>query len=156
MLDEFIAQSRILSKALVHNVLRREYINRSERSTWVSVAVNVVLSTAQIVVGVLAKSQGLIADGKHYPSDLVSDFVVLLANHASQKDADEDHAYGHHRYETSASLALGVILLTVGVGMLWSVAVKLKNPAAIAQVHVVALYVTLGRWWRRSYCSATC
>ena len=57
----------------------------ASRSTWVSVGVNVVLSTTQIVVGVLSKSQGLIADGKHCLADLVSDFVVLLANHASQK-----------------------------------------------------------------------
>ena len=86
----------------------------------------------------------LIADGKHCLSDLLSDFVVLLANRASQKDADEEHPYGHQRFETAASLALGAILLAVGVGMLWSAAVKLENPSAIAQVHVVALYVALG------------
>ena len=86
----------------------------------------------------------LIADGKHCLSDLLSDFVVLLANRASQKDADEEHPYGHQRFETAASLALGAILLAVGVGMLWLAAVKLENPSAIAQVHVVALYVALG------------
>ena len=75
---------------------------------------NVVLSAAQIVIGVLAKSQSLIADGKHCLSDLLSDFVVLLANRASQKDADEDHPYGHQRFETAASLALGAILLAAG------------------------------------------
>ncbi|WP_156860999.1 cation diffusion facilitator family transporter [Casimicrobium huifangae] len=116
----------------------------ASRSTWVSVVVNVLLSTAQIVVGVLSKSQGLIADGIHSLSDLVSDFVVLLASRHSQKDADEDHPYGHQRFETAASLALGVILLAVGAGMLWSAAVKLENPEAIPQVHVVALWVALG------------
>ena len=114
------------------------------RSTWVSVVVNVVLSMSQIVVGVLSKSQGLIADVKHCMSDLVADFAVLLVNRASQKDADEDHPYGHQRFETAASLTLGAILLAVGAGMLWSAAVKLKHPSAIAQVHVVALYVALG------------
>ena len=69
---------------------------------------------------------------------------MLLANRASQKDADEDHPYGHQRFETAASLALGAILLTVGAGMLWSAAVKLENPEAIAQVHAVTLYVALG------------
>jgi len=103
----------------------------------------VLLSTAQIVVGVLSKSQGLIADGIHSLADLVSDFVVLLANHASQKDADEDHPYGHHRYETGASMFLGAVLLAVGVGMLWSAAVKLQNPESIAQVHIIALWVAL-------------
>jgi divalent metal cation (Fe/Co/Zn/Cd) transporter len=59
---------------------------------------------------------------------LVADFVVLFANHHSKKDADEEHPYGHHRFETAASLVLGVLLLTVGVGMLWSAIVKLENP----------------------------
>jgi divalent metal cation (Fe/Co/Zn/Cd) transporter len=62
----------------------------ASRSTWVSVLVNLVLTSAQILAGVLTKSQGLIADGVHSLSDLVADFVVLLANHHSQKDADED------------------------------------------------------------------
>jgi len=55
------------------------------RSTWVSVAVNLVLTAVQIVVGILSKSQGLVADGIHSLSDLVADFVVLLANHHAKK-----------------------------------------------------------------------
>ena len=113
----------------------------ASRSTWVSVAVNVVLSSTQIVVGVLAKSQGLIADGIHSLSDLVADFVVLFAGHHSQKDADVDHPYGHHRFETAASLALGLILLAVGVGMLWSALQKLQSPDTIPTVHASALWV---------------
>ena len=70
----------------------------ASRSTWVSVVVNVLLSTAQIVVGVFSKSQALIADGIHSLSDLVSDFVVLFAGHHSKKDADGDHPYGHQRF----------------------------------------------------------
>lgn len=116
----------------------------ASRSTWVSVAVNLVLSVAQIAVGILAKSQALIADGLHTLSDLVADFVVLFANHHSQKDADEDHPYGHQRFETAASLVLGVLLLAVGVGMLWSAAAKLQDPASIATVHITALWVAAG------------
>jgi cation diffusion facilitator family transporter len=108
------------------------------------VAVNLVLSIAQIAVGVLAKSQALIADGIHTLSDLVADFVVLFANHHSQKDADEDHPYGHQRFETAASLVLGVLLLAVGLGMLWSAAAKLQDPASIATVHIMALWVAGG------------
>ena len=112
----------------------------ASRSTWVSVGVNLVLTVAQIAVGILAKSQGLIADGIHSLSDLVADFVVLFANHHSQKDADEDHPYGHQRFETAASLILGALLLAVGVGMLWSAALKLQSPETVQTVHVVALW----------------
>jgi cation diffusion facilitator family transporter len=114
------------------------------RSTWVSVAVNLVLTCSQIVVGVLAKSQGLIADGIHSLSDLVADFVVLFASHHSKKDADADHPYGHQRFETAASLALGALLLVVGLGMLWSAFQKLQDPASVQQVHIVALWVAAG------------
>ena len=116
----------------------------ASRSTWVSVVVNVLLSTTQIVVGLMAKSQGLIADGIHSLSDLVADFVVLFAGHHAKKDADEDHPYGHQRYETAASLALGLLLLAVGVGMVWSALTKLESPDTIATVHPMALWVALG------------
>ncbi len=111
------------------------------RSTWVSVIVNVLMSAAQITIGIFAKSQGLIADGIHSLSDLVADFVVLFASHHGQKQADAEHPYGHQRFETAASLALGLILLAVGVGMLWSAVQKLQSPASIPQVHVIALWV---------------
>ena len=114
------------------------------RSTWVSVAVNVLLSAIQITVGLFARSQSLIADGIHSLSDLVADFVVLFASHHSKKGADEDHPYGHQRFETAASLVLGLLLLGVGIGMLWSAAGKLEAPETIAEVHVVALWVAIG------------
>ena len=114
------------------------------RSTWVSVAVNLLLTFTQIGVGVLAKSQGLVADGIHSLSDLVADFVVLFAGHHSKKDADADHPYGHQRFETAASLVLGGLLLAVGVGMLWSAFRKLEEPDLVPQVHLVALWVAGG------------
>lgn len=113
----------------------------ASRSTWVSVAVNLALTATQIAAGVLSKSQGLVADGIHSLSDLVADFVVLIANHHSRKDADADHPYGHHRFETAASLALGALLLAVGLGMLGSAIVKLEQPEAVPKVHVAALWV---------------
>ncbi len=109
------------------------------RSTWVSVGVNLLLTATQITVGIIAKSQGLIADGIHSLSDLVADFVVLFAGHHSKKDADVDHPYGHHRFETAASLALGLLLLAVGIAMLWSAFKKLETPESVQQVHVMAL-----------------
>ena len=116
----------------------------ASRSTWVSVGVNLVLTITQIVVGVTAKSQALIADGIHSLSDLVADFVVLFASHHSKKDADEDHPYGHQRFETAASLALGLLLLAVGIGMLWSAFRKLEAPETVQTVHVMALWVAGG------------
>lgn len=121
-----------------------ERIAAATRSTWVSVAVNLLLTLLQIMAGLFSKSQGLIADGIHSLSDLVADFVVLLASQHSRKDADADHPYGHHRFETAASLVLGLLLLAVGLGMLWSAVHKLESPATVQPVHVLALWVAGG------------
>jgi len=110
-------------------------------STWVSAAVNILLSITQVLVGWFAHSQGLIADGVHSLSDLIADFVVLFASHHAQKGADEEHPYGHQRFETAASLALGVLLLGVGLGMVINALHKLQDPGSIAQVHTLALGV---------------
>jgi len=125
-----------------HSVSARAHA--ASRSTWVSVGVNLVLTIAQIAAGIFAKSQGLIADGVHSLSDLIADFVVLFANHHSQKEADEDHPYGHHRFETAASLVLGGLLLAVGVGMLWSAFKKLEAPESVPTVHILALWIAGG------------
>ena len=113
----------------------------AKRSTWVSVFVNILLSIAQITVGTFAKSQALVADGIHSLSDLVGDFIVLFASHHSQKDADQEHPYGHQRFETAASMVLGVLLIMVAVGMLWAAFEKLKNPHEIPTVHGAALWI---------------
>lgn len=115
-----------------------------KKSTLVSVAVNLTLTVGQVFTGLISGSQGLIADGIHSLTDLVADFVVLLANHHSSKDADEDHRYGHQRYETAASLFLGVSLLFVGMGMLWSAGQKIVSPTVVGQIQILALYVALG------------
>ncbi|MDE3010801.1 MAG: cation transporter [Pseudomonadota bacterium] len=115
----------------------------ASRSTWVSVMVNAGLSVGQIVAGALAHSQGLVSDGIHSLSDLVADFVVLFANRHSQKDPDDDHPYGHQRFETAASLALGILLLAVALGMISVAMQKLSDPAHIPRVHLLALWAAL-------------
>lgn len=120
-----------------------ERVQAARRSTWVSVVVNLVLTSVQVVVGLWAGSQALIADGVHSLSDLTSDFVVLLALRHSKKEADEHHPYGHQRYENAASLVLGALLLLVGVGMAWAAVCKLSDPKAIPPVSSIALWVAL-------------
>lgn len=109
------------------------------RSTWLSVWVNLVLASAQVVIGWFARSQALMADGLHSLSDLVADVVVLVAARHSQDDADDDHPYGHARFETAASLAIGLILLGTGLGMIWGAGLRLHDGASLGPVHPVAL-----------------
>ncbi|HWU02630.1 MAG TPA: cation diffusion facilitator family transporter [Novosphingobium sp.] len=118
-----------------------EKARAASRSTWVSVAVNTTLSILQVAVGLISGSSGLIADGIHSLSDLVADFLVLFVAAHSKSAADERHPYGHQRFENAASLALGLLLAGVGIGMLWSAAVRIEHHEAIPKVAIAALYV---------------
>lgn len=120
-----------------------ERAKAANQTTWVSVGVNLCLSIAQILIGLFSKSQGLVADGIHSLSDLIADFIVLFANHFSQKDADDNHPFGHYRFENAASLMLGLILLGVGIGMSISAIHKIMHHEDIPQVHSIAIYVAM-------------
>ncbi|MGF6939299.1 cation diffusion facilitator family transporter [Paraburkholderia sp. UCT70] len=113
----------------------------ARKSTFASIALNSVLMTLQIAIGTVAHSQALVADGVHSLADLISDFVVLIANRHSGAKPDADHNYGHSRYETVASLFLGALLISVGVGMLWRAGTRLADLQNIPAVHMSALAV---------------
>ncbi|MEM5291307.1 cation diffusion facilitator family transporter [Paraburkholderia sabiae] len=115
----------------------------ARKSTYVSIGLNTVLMTMQIAIGVFAHSQALVADGVHSLADLISDFVVLIANRHSAAEPDADHNYGHSRYETVASLFLGGLLISVGVGMLWRAGTRLSDLQHIPAVHLSALAVAV-------------
>ncbi len=115
----------------------------AQRCTWISVVVNVFLTAAQVVAGIVAHSQGLIADGLHSLSDLVCDFLVLFAAHHSKDPADESHPYGHARVETAASFALGIILAATGAGIIWGAGVKLQALDELPPVGPLALWTAI-------------
>ncbi|KFB75187.1 MAG: cation diffusion facilitator family transporter [Candidatus Accumulibacter phosphatis] len=115
----------------------------AQRVTWISVVVNIFLTGAQVVAGIMAHSQGLIADGLHSLSDLVCDFLVLFAAHHSKDPADERHPYGHARIETAASFALGAILAVTGAGIIWGAGVKLQNLDNLPPVQQLALWTAI-------------
>jgi cation diffusion facilitator family transporter len=114
-----------------------------QRITWISVGVNIVLTTMQIVVGLIAHSQSLIADAMHTLSDIVADAFVLVANRKGAEAADADHPYGHGRYETAASLVLGLLLAGTGAGILIAAASRLQDLGSAPPVGVAAMWAAL-------------
>ncbi|WP_193088325.1 cation diffusion facilitator family transporter [Advenella sp. FME57] len=134
---------RLASYQASELVAESERSQVARRSTWVSVAVNIILVIFQIIVGVFAQSQALIADAIHSLSDIFSDFVVLFANRHAARAADAGHPFGHRRFETIASLAIGLIMLGVGLAMVWSAGLRLTDPSTIPTVHMSALFVAI-------------
>lgn len=96
---------------------KQERYQVTKRVTLVGVLVNIFLAMAQLLGGFLAHSQALVADGIHTLSDLASDFIVLISAKIASKEADEDHPYGHGRFETLGTVILGLILTGVAIGI---------------------------------------
>jgi len=100
--------------------------------TLIGAVVNVVLAAAKISAGAVLASPALIADGVHSLSDLVSDVLVLWALRHSGLAPDEDHPYGHGRFETLATLALAAVLALTGLGIAWDAGARLLSGATSA------------------------
>lgn len=83
----------------------------------VSIIVNVILSAAKLLAGILGKSSAMVSDAIHSASDVFSTFVVIAGVKMSEKKADKGHPYGHERMECVASIILAVLLGIVGVGI---------------------------------------
>jgi cation diffusion facilitator family transporter len=115
----------------------------AQKSTWVSIAINVLLTSLQMVGGFFAHSQALMADGLHSLSDLLSDVLVLFANRHGNRHADAEHPYGHARIETAATLILGTFLATLGVVLLVAAAMRLQHPEALRAVNPLALAIAV-------------
>ncbi|OUD12689.1 hypothetical protein TPSD3_15640 [Thioflexithrix psekupsensis] len=111
--------------------------------TLVGVISNVILSVVKIIFGWIGQSQALIADGLHSLSDLVSDGVVLVAARFSSQDADAEHPYGHGRFETVATVLVGLILIAVAMGMLWDSTMRVLNPDSLLQPTEITLAIAV-------------
>ncbi|MBS0347103.1 MAG: cation transporter [Proteobacteria bacterium] len=131
------------STAVPGETLDAERARKAQQATWVSVVVNVVLTVLQITVGLISHAQSLVADGMHTLSDLLGDFLVMFASRHGASPADELHPYGHGRYETAASLVLGLVLAGVGAGFLLTAAGRLQTLDALPELHPMALWMAL-------------
>ena len=109
--------------------------------TLIGSVVDFLLGVAKILVGLLAHSQALIADGLHSLSDLATDFVVLYAAKHSHREADEDHPYGHGRIETLTTVGLGITLIAVAFGIGYDATRRMNEPDLLLAPGMLALGV---------------
>ena len=97
-------------------------MNRSARIYRVTLcggAMNLLLLAFKFVAGIVAGSAAMVADAVHSLSDAVTDAVVLLFVHISEKPQDKTHDYGHGKYETLAGVVVGFVLFAVGLGIVY-------------------------------------
>ena len=95
--------------------------------TLVGSAGNLVLLSLKFVAGVLGRSSAMIADAVHSLSDFFTDIIVLLFVKVSAKPQDASHDYGHGKFETIATLFIGLALVAAAIGIIVSGAVKFAH-----------------------------
>lgn len=122
------------------NELGHERDSQTKIVTVVGAVVNLILAIIKITFGYLGNSQALVADGVHSLSDLMTDVMVIFASHHANQAPDEEHPYGHGRFETASTLALGILLILVGVGLGWDSVEKLLLQEDTPVPGQIALY----------------
>lgn len=106
---------------------------------------NVFVAVLKIVIGSIAKSTSLTADGFHSLSDGASNIVGLVGIWFASKPVDEEHPYGHKKFETLAGLFIGGMLTIVGIKVVVGAFQKFNNPVTpnITLESIIALFITL-------------
>lgn len=106
---------------------------------------NIFVAILKIFVGSMIKSTSLSADGFHSLSDGSSNIVGLIGIWYAAKPIDEDHPYGHRKFETLASLFIGGMLTFVGISVLISAVQRFFIPRTpdITLESILALILTL-------------
>ncbi len=89
--------------------------------------VNLLLVCVKVAAGVAGHSAAMVSDAVHSLSDLLTDFVVLAFVRVSGRPKDASHDYGHGKFETMASLLIGIFLAAAAIGIVVSGAVKLSS-----------------------------
>jgi cation diffusion facilitator family transporter len=99
---------------------KRKIAGKQIRSiTYLGILVNIGLAVIKIVIGLLAASLALVADGIHSVSDLATDVAVLLGLRLGSKAPDQSHPYGHGRAETFSAGVVALVLIVVGGTMIY-------------------------------------
>ena len=109
-------------------------------------AVNVVLLLFKFVAGIVGHSAAMVADAVHSLSDFVTDVIVLVFVHISGKPKDKSHDYGHGKYETLAMTVIGLALLVVAIGIVYSGMTKIidwANGTDLEAPGMLALWAAL-------------
>jgi cation diffusion facilitator family transporter len=94
-------------------------IDAGDRVTLLGILWNVILLVLKLAVGLVTGSAGLVADGIHSASDMATDLAVLGGMHLARRKADEEHPYGHGRFETLAGGVVAGALIFVGAFLAW-------------------------------------
>jgi hypothetical protein len=110
--DKQLHQQQQQSDSIIH-----ADTSDADRVTWIGVWINLLLSVGKLGIGITSHSSVLVADAGHSLSDLFSDFITLWSVNVARIPPDDDHPYGHYKFEAIGSLFLSLTLLATGASV---------------------------------------
>ena len=138
--------NRIEEQKIVNNLSR------------VGILGNIFLALFKMVAGVFGKSGAMVSDAVHSLSDVFATFIAYIGVRLSKQPEDDDHPYGHERFECVASLILGIVLAGTGLGIGYAGVQKLFSDEKIAiptmlplVAAIVSIAVKEGMFWYTMY-----
>ena len=132
----FLIKDEDVSSASVH-------IKVGKVAGVIGIIANVFLCSMKIIVGFLSSSLSIVADGVNNLSDAASSVVTLLGFRLAQKPADEEHPYGHARYEYIAGLFVSLLIIVIGLSLVKSSIGKIIHPESTKLTWVVFLVLAV-------------
>src|SRR6185503_16637745 len=106
---------------------------------------NLLVAVAKIALGYVSGAVSILSDGFHSLADASSNVVALVGVSAAQRPADENHPYGHRKYETMASIGILMFMLLVLSEVVRNAIVHLRapHPPAVIPIGMLAMLGTL-------------
>ena len=123
-----------MGKPIAHGQNTTDFEASAVRVSLVSIIGNAVLSLFKLLAGIFAHSGALISDAIHSASDVFSSIIVIIGIKISAKDSDEEHPYGHERFECVAAIVLAVILCITGLFIGHNAIEKLREGSLDMQI----------------------
>lgn len=110
--------------------IMRGYVAHVRRILWIALALNALVAVGKLAVGYRADSLSVIGDGLHSSVDAAANVVALIVLHLATRPADEDHPFGHAKYETLAAFAVAGLMLVTAVELAQLAVSRLVSPVA--------------------------
>ena len=116
------------------------------RTTLIGSAINAILIVLKFIAGFVGRSSAMVADAVHSLSDFVTDVIVLVFVKIASKPRDKGHEYGHGKFETLATVIIGLILVIAGIGLMINginLVIKSINGESLPRPGLIALIIAL-------------
>ncbi len=112
---------------------------------WVILILNWFVALSKIVYGYISKTNSMTADGFHSFSDGTSNIIGIVGVLLAAQPADEDHPYGHKKYETFASITISILLFLISFNLVRSAVIRFTNPVtpSVTIISFIVMVVTI-------------